>query len=384
MSSALPLCRLTTLSLAVGVLSAGCDGFAPLGGADSQAAAHFNSQSAEYRAASSQPHYSLSPLFDSLDGKTGSHAPTIASFDDGELIAAWYAYDGPHELDGAAIYASRRPAGAAHWSEPRSFASPTRSGNPVLYAEGDDVWMFHAVVPGTGWSTSYVVYRRSADRGHTWSPRRRIDGPLGCNVRFPPLRTADATLLLPAYDDLLQRALFFAWREGDGWELISSVARPYPDRAIQPSVARLSDGTLLAVLRSTGRPRLWVTGSDDGGRHWSALRDGGLPNPGAPALLLGLQSGALLMVFNDSESRRRPLSAALSYDDGRSWTPPRVLVDGQGAYAYPASVQTRDGVIHLLFSDDRVLISHIELNQAWLEAGSPLPDRMDGIHRAAE
>lgn len=316
-----------------------------------------------------EPVFNTQPVFDSIPGKVGSHAPTLTAFPDGELLAAWYSYAGPNELDGAAIYTARRPAGAAQWETPALHIDrPEGDGNPVLYSEGDAIWLFQAVVPG-GWSTARIEVQRSADRGRTWSPPRALDGPLGANVRFPPVRTADGALLLPAYDDLLQRSLFFASADGDTWTLRSAVATDAPYQTLQPSVVVLGSGRLLAVMRNRGSGWLWVTVSDDNGQSWAPPADAGFPNPASASALLRLADGHLILVYNDSNTSRRPLSITISADEGATWYPPRVLVDGDGAYAYPSAAQTPDGLIHVVYSHNRERIQHVTLNEAWIVAG---------------
>ena len=306
-------------------------------------------------------------------GRSGSHAPTITAFPDGEFLAAWYSYVGPGELDGAAIYTARRTAGAAAWAPPEVLIdAPLPHGNPVLHSEGDRVWLFFAVVPGTGWSTAHIEFQTSADRGHTWTAPQPITGPPGANVKYPPVRTAAGDLLLPAYDDLLSRTLFFnsSTPQADAWRLASTLASAPPHNCIQPSVAPLSDGRLLAVMRNTGSGWLWYSTSADDGRTWATPARGDFPNPASATALLRLASGNLLLVYNDSNTDRHPLSAALSGDDGATWRPPRILVDGPGAYSYPSAIQTSDGMIHIVYSHDRQWIGHIEVSEAWLGAST--------------
>ncbi len=307
-------------------------------------------------------------IFEEIPGRIGSHAPTLTAFPDGELLAAWYSYVGPHELDGAAIYTARRRAGETAWQPPALLVDrPQADGNPVLYSEGAEVWLFQAVV-SAGWSSACIEVQHSADRGATWTPPTTIAGPLGANVRHPPIRTADGALLLPAYDDLWQRSLFFRSTDGGTWALAATVATPAPTQNLQPSVARLAGGRLLAVMRNAGTGWLWVTASDDDGCSWSSPRDSGFPNPGSPAVLLTLHSGNLVLVLNDDNARRTPLSITLSPDEGVTWTTPRVLADGAGQYAYPAAVQTPDGLVHVVYSHDRTHIAHITVNEAWIVA----------------
>jgi len=311
-----------------------------------------------------EPVFVAGSLFDAIPGKVGSHAPTLTAFGDGELLAAWYSYTGPHELTGSAIYLSRRAAGSDRWNVPELLIDrPCGVGNPVLYSEGDDVWLFHAVVP-FGWDTSHIEVQRSADRGVTWEQAGPVSFSLGSNTRFPPVRSPEGALLLPAYDDLLGRSLFFESTDGEYWRFLAAVSSGLGN--IQPSLARVSNDRLLAVMRNTEGNWLWVMASDDGGRTWCTPIDSGLPNPGSPAMLLALADGKLVLIFNDSRSQRRPLSIALSTDDGQTWPYRRILADGDGKYSYPAAVEAADGVIHILFTASRQTIQHVALNTAWI------------------
>jgi predicted neuraminidase len=316
--------------------------------------------------AAAPPVFSSEPIFGAIAGRIGSHAPSITVLPNGALLAAWYSYAGPDELDGSAIYLARRAADEVEWETPTLHIDrPIGDGNPVLYSEGDRVWLFQAVVP-FGWSTARIEYQVSDDCAATWSMPQAVGGPLGVNCRFPPIRASNGELILPAYDDLLQRALFFASTDGSSWRLRSTLATPREHHCIQPSLVVRDDGSLLALLRNRGRGWLWVAAADAAGRHWSPAVDAGFANPDSPALLLRLQSGNLLLVFNDSPGDRRPLSAALSADDGRTWLAPRVLVDGAGAWSYPAAVQAPDGLVHIVYSHDRQRIQHLRLNEAWI------------------
>ncbi|MBI4582088.1 MAG: exo-alpha-sialidase [Planctomycetes bacterium] len=317
-------------------------------------------------AAHGDPVFREQAVFESIPGKQGSHAATVAAFPDGELLAAWYSYDGPHELTGAAIYMARHRPGEPQWGAPWLHVDrPEGDGNPVLYHEQDRVWLFQAVVPG-GWSTSHIEVQVSEDRGGTWSRPRSLVSPLGANVRYPPVRAADGTLVLPAYDDLVPRSLFFTSSDGRDWALVGMVATS--PACLQPSVARLPGGRLLAVMRNSGGGWLWVMASDNHGRSWSPPMDSGFPNPGSAAVLLQLASGNLLLVFNDSPTARVPLSAAISADQGVTWPIRRVLAQGDGTYSYPVAVQTPDGLVHVLYSLNRDRIQHLTFNEAWLAA----------------
>lgn len=180
-------------------------------------------------------------VFESIPGLIGHHAATITAFSDGELLAGWYSYSGEFELDGSAIYLSRRPAGSAVWQPPQLHIDREHGdGNPVLYSEGDNVWLFQAVVP-YGWSTAHIEFQRSTDRGVTWTEPAKLSWAIGSNTRYPPVRLADGQLLLPAYDEIFQRSLFFVSTDGIRWSYRSGVSSSPGN--IQPSVAVLTDGS---------------------------------------------------------------------------------------------------------------------------------------------
>jgi predicted neuraminidase len=188
-------------------------------------------------------------------------------------------------------------------------------------------------------------------------------------VRFPPIRTGDGVLLLPAYSDLVQQSHFYASEEGETWSLRGSLPLNLLATNLQPSVASLWDGTLLAVARNGAGGWLWVTRSWDGGWTWERPVDGGFRNPGSPAALVKLGSGHLILVFNDSDGARRPLSIAVSADAGRTWRGARVLVDGAGTYSYPGVVEGVDGMIHVVYSHSRRWIGYVAVNEAWVVGG---------------
>lgn len=314
--------------------------------------------------ANGAPVFSCSSIFQSIPGKTGSHAAAITALPDGELLAAWYSYEGPRELDGATIYVSRRIAGSSRWTAPAPLIDASENvGNPVLYSEDDRVWLFHSAAP-QGWATSRIHWQVSEDRGHTWSPSSVIPSPVGWNVRYPPVRTASGLLLLPAYTELVPRSVFYQSHDGQAWSLMGEV-RTSPDN-IQPSVARLPDDRLVAVMRNCAGGWLWAMGSNDAGRHWSQPMDSGFANPDSSACITALAGGNLLLVFNDSPSQRTPLTAALSADGGQTWPIRKVIVQGNKSYSYPSVAQTSDGLIHLVFSLGRDRIEHVEFNESWL------------------
>jgi predicted neuraminidase len=106
--------------------------------------------------------------------------------------------------------------------------------------------------------------------------------------------------------------------------------------------------------------------SSDGGWTWSEGRDSTFQNPNAAVDFLRLASGNLLLVFNDSMTKRTPLVAALSTDGDATYAR-RNIAEGPGDFAYPIVLQGADGRIHTVYtSNRRQEINHAVFTESWL------------------
>ncbi|MCS6775055.1 MAG: exo-alpha-sialidase, partial [Chloroherpetonaceae bacterium] len=147
---------------------------------------------------------------------------------------------------------------------------------------------------------------------------------------------------------------------------------------LQPAVAQLSDGRLIAYCRRGGGYEPTTSGyiiraeSTDGGRMWTEGKNTPFPNPNAAVELLRLRNGHLLLIYNDSMNERTPLTVALSTDEDRTWPYRRNIAEGPFDYAYPFAIQTQDGKIHLVYtSHERTVINHVVFDEEWILQGTP-------------
>jgi predicted neuraminidase len=145
---------------------------------------------------------------------------------------------------------------------------------------------------------------------------------------------------------------------------------------IQPAVVQLTDNDLIAYCRRGGDYSPKTIGyivraeSHDGGLTWSDGKDSAFPNPNAAIDFIKLNSGRLLLVYNDSMTRRTPLTVALSSDQDRTWPIRRNVIAGDGDFGYPSAFQARDGRIHLVFtSDRRSVVNHAVFDEDWVKKG---------------
>jgi alpha-L-rhamnosidase len=177
---------------------------------------------------------------------------------------------------------------------------------------------------------------------------------------------------------------------GSSWDIIyppdpASHSGTSSARIIQPSIVGLSDGRLMAYMRSQEQ-FIYCTYSEDRGRSWSPPKPTDLPNNNSGIDMVRLQSGNLLLVYNptnlstnrnvlhpglpaeempgfDTWGPRTPLSISVSSDDGQTWTDPYNLETGKGAYSYPAVIQAEDGTIHITYTYQREAIKHVQIHE---------------------
>jgi len=244
--------------------------------------------------------------------------------------------------------------------------------NPVLFQpKNGPLVLFYKVGPSP--KEWWGMVMTSADGGKTWSaPRRLPDGILG-PIKNKPVEMPDGSWLSPSSTESMTDGWLVHFErsrdQGATWEKIGPVKKGPGFDAIQPSLLFYQDGRMQALCR-TKQGVVAQTWSKDGGSTWSALTAIELPNPNSGTDAVTLADGRQLMVYNPTAHRaneakgdRWPLAVAIS-TDGLSW--PRVLtleteplVSG---YAYPAVIQTSDGLVHITYTWGRTKIKHVVLD----------------------
>ena len=127
-------------------------------------------------------------------------------------------------------------------------------------------------------------------------------------------------------------------------------------------MVELADGDLMMHVR-TQLGHIAVSRSEDGGSTWSEARPWGVRAPEAPATVRRIPStGDLLLIWNDTYrdgddhgGARTPLTAAVSTDEGRTWSFRRDLeTDPDQTYAYTS----------LIFHEGRALMTYYVRDEA--------------------
>ena len=113
----------------------------------------------------------------------------------------------------------------------------------------------------------------------------------------------------------------------------------------------LKDGSLMSIARFRGGLRSAY--SFDAGKSWTDFEPvpGIGPSPSSKARIMKLESGRLLLLYNNAEDRSH-MTAALSDDDGRTW-PYKVVIDPRPETSYPSACQIDDGTIVMAYDRSR-------------------------------
>lgn len=302
-----------------------------------------------------------------------SHAATIAETPKG-LVASWFGGTKERNPD-VGIWVSRLENG--HWTPPVEVANGVQSEtlryptwNPVLYqVPGGELQLYYKIGPKPSEWKGWM--RTSTDNGLTWSAAQALPAGFIGPVKNKPVLLKNGTLLSPTSTEGSGGWLvhFEATPDfGKAWTMTAPVPNGATQGAIQPSILTYKDGRLQALCRSRDRAIL-ETWSTDQGKTWSPLTKTTLPNNNSGTDAVTLADGRQLLVYNHvlppgtlAKGPRTPLNVAVS-KDGKTWYAVAILEDSPiSQYSYPSVIQTKDGLVHFVYTWRRKSIKHAVLD----------------------
>jgi predicted neuraminidase len=293
-------------------------------------------------------------IYKKLDNVSSSHAASLLELTNGDIICAWFGGKYESSADSSHYY-SRLKKGTKQWNAPELLWNvPDKSaGNPRLATDAHGhIWAILPLNDGQ-WCNggTKFYYRISYDMGYSWSTPTHVpelDHLLGKNK---PLLVDDDRILFPIANEMDKSSAMVILNPQIGkWSVSDYIRIPSRQRCIQPAIAKLVDGRLIALLR-TSPGFIWKAYSTDGGSSWSTPVETSLRHNDSGIDLQRLADGCLLVVYNDIDSKKRtPLNIAISKDNGKTWSPELTLETQDGEFSYPAIIQSANGKIHVVYT----------------------------------
>lgn len=330
------------------------------------------------------------------------HASTLVETSGGELLAAWFGGTAESNPD-VCIWLSRFENG--RWTPSVRVADGIQhvgkrypTWNPVLFQPASGpLMLFYKVgpTPETWWGMLIT----SADGGRTWSEPQRLPEDVLGPIKNKPVQLADGSIVAASSTENAQTKAWLTHLEitrdlGQSWEIVGPIHTAAEFNAIQGSLLTYPDGRLQLLCR-TKEMVLATSWSPDGGRTWSPMVSSGLFNPNSGSDAVTLRDGRQVLIYNLRDraggAPRNPKSNALggafvSLEDANedwgvrwplnlsvskdavTWRMLVTLEDEprQHGYAYPAVIQTRDGLVHISYTWNREKIKHVVVDPSRL------------------
>ncbi|MCX2678676.1 exo-alpha-sialidase [Galbibacter sp. EGI 63066] len=299
------------------------------------------------------------------------HSSTLVELDNGNIMAAWFG--GTHERHpDVSIYSA--VYNGEKWSELEEIANgvvddsiryPT--WNPVLFKNNNGaLFLYYKVGPSP--SEWWGMYKTSEDDGKTWSEAKKLPDSILGPIKNKPIQLNDGTIISPSSTEdgnIWRVHMEISSDEGYTWKKVS-VDPESEYKAIQPTLIKLADGTIKALIRSDQNV-IMESESTDEGKTWTKLKKTDIANPNSGIDAITLKDGNHLLVYNPMTSGknwwegRSRLHLAFS-KDGRNWDDIYILENQEeGEYSYPAIIQAENGMIYITYTYDRKKIKYYKL-----------------------
>jgi len=300
-----------------------------------------------------------------------SHASTIVETPEG-LVAAWFG--GSDEgLPDVSIWLARHTG--TGWGPDQEVANGIDlkarirypCWNPVLYLNRtNQLLLFYKV--GSSPEAWWGMVRSSPDYGKSWVKVRRLPTGFVGPVRNKPVTLMNGTILCGASTEDRGWRVHMEWAADPFglWSRTSALNSAFTVQAIQPSILQWSDWKFQMLCR-TKSGRVFEAWSTNNAASWSPLTRTSLPNPNSALDGVVLRDGRALIVYNHTAEGRKVLNVATS-NNGKIWQAAGVLEnEPEGEFSYPAVIQTKDGMVHVTYTWNRLKIKHVVLDPAKLQ-----------------
>ena len=275
----------------------------------------------------------------------------VVEIEGGRILLAWSDfYGGPTDFSQARVSAVISSDGGRTWGEKYTMVENTAVVNTMmpslLRLQSGELALFYLKMEDLGDSRMFV--RKSYDEGVSWSGEVCVTSDMAyhspANDRVIQLR--GGRIVVPDSVGARLRA-YYSDDKGETWHQGSGEVE-LPASGGEPVVVERKDGSVLMLVR-TRLFHIYRCESFDEGDTWTAPVPTSLLSPESPSNCKRFPStGDLLLIWNHSSDGRSriPLTAAISKDDGETWSNVRNLEDDANhSFAYPSITFVGDEVL---------------------------------------
>ena len=305
------------------------------------------------------------------------HSATVAETTAGTMVATFFGGTYERHPD-VSIYVCRRIDGK--WTSPVEVANGVQpdgsrlpSWNPVIYQVPDgELQLYYKIGPNPREWQGWLI--TSTDDGVSWSePRMLPEGHVG-PVKNKPVLIGNRLFCPSSLEPEGWKVHFEVTEDfGKTWEFVGPINDGKTIHAIQPSLLYYPDGRLQVLCRSRNRA-IMESWSDDGGKTWSEMKPTELPNNNSGTDAVTLADGRQVLVYNHvlppadlARGIRTPLNVAVS-ENGKDWYASLILESSPlPEYSYPSVIQTKDGLVHFIYTWRRERIKYVVVDPSELQ-----------------
>ncbi len=299
---------------------------------------------------------------------------SMVALNDGRLLLTYQRYT--PEGQGAYEIAARYSSDQGHtWgdesilvSKPKPLAKDGYCHPSLLRLANGDLLLSYIYVSGATPLFGGNYYRRSVDDGRTWGDQLIVTPYPGYNIVHNDklVQLSNGRILAPVEHEKVAASdhhsgyisyTFYSDDNGYSWHESANMVDLLPVEAQEPHVVELKDGRVMMLMR-TYSGYVARAYSNDKGERWSEgepVKELTLPKSSSALNVKRIPTTGDLLLLRCSAGpaepphRRTPFVAAVSKDDGATWSPDRVIAgDPEDDYGYPS----------LLFLDGLALISY--------------------------
>src|SRR4051812_32559941 len=256
---------------------------------------------------------------------------------DGRLLLAWIDFQGAKGSDWAParISAMRSSDRGKTWSDKFTLQENIGKMNvmePDLLRLKSGKVLFLFCRKNSEADCAPMV-RRSSDDAKTFSaPRAMAITPSPSYTGFNhdrAIQLKGGRILMPLFyttdyrvDRRIRSRVYYSDNEGADWKPSASIIDIPESKAgaQEPGVVELKDGRVLMWIRNSAG-RIYKSHSSDRGETWSRPAPMSVQSPLSPqSIKRHPKTGHLILIWNNSPDKRYPLTAAVSTDEGETWT----------------------------------------------------------------